>query len=108
VQESAAWYWEAGTRQGIDDICQLLQLTDALQAPRLALPPVILASRTPSATSFPARLPSWQKTPAMAYQQAAALHCVPRPGASPALARSSRPCLPIWPSPAAVTTERMT
>ena len=36
------WYWEAGTRQGIYDIRQLLQLTDALQAPRLALLPVIL------------------------------------------------------------------
>jgi transcriptional regulator with XRE-family HTH domain len=40
--ESAIWYWEAGTRQGIYDIRQLLQLIDALQAPRLALLPVIL------------------------------------------------------------------
>jgi hypothetical protein len=42
LSESAIWYWEAGTRQGIYDIRQLLQLTDALQAPRLALLPVIL------------------------------------------------------------------
>ena len=42
LSESAIWYWEAGTRQGIYDIRQLLQLIDALQAPRLALLPVIL------------------------------------------------------------------
>jgi transcriptional regulator with XRE-family HTH domain len=42
VSESVIWYWEAGRRQGIYDIRQLLQLTDALQAPRLALLPVIL------------------------------------------------------------------
>ena len=42
LSESAIWYWEAGTRQGIYDIRQLLQLTDALQAPRLPLLPVIL------------------------------------------------------------------
>jgi transcriptional regulator with XRE-family HTH domain len=42
LSESTIWYWEAGTRQGIYDIRQLLQLTDALQAPRLALLPVIL------------------------------------------------------------------
>ena len=42
LSESAIWYWEAGTRQGIYDIRQLLQLTDALKAPRLALLPVIL------------------------------------------------------------------
>jgi len=42
LSESAIWYWEAGMRQGIYDIRQLLQLTDALQAPRLALLPVIL------------------------------------------------------------------
>jgi hypothetical protein len=38
LSESAIWYWEAGTRQGIYDIRQLLQLIDAL----LALLPVIL------------------------------------------------------------------
>ncbi len=42
LSESAIWYWEAGTRQGIYDIRQLLQLIDALKAPRLALLPVIL------------------------------------------------------------------
>ena len=42
LSESAIWYWEAGRRQGIYDIRQLLQLTDALKAPRLALLPVIL------------------------------------------------------------------
>jgi ribosome-binding protein aMBF1 (putative translation factor) len=42
LSESVIWYWEAGRRQGIFDIRQLLQLTDALQAPRLALLPVIL------------------------------------------------------------------
>jgi hypothetical protein len=43
LSESAIWYYEAGSRQGIYDIRQLLQFTDALQAPRLALLPVILA-----------------------------------------------------------------
>jgi hypothetical protein len=42
LSESVIWYWEAGRRQGIYDIRQLLQLIDALQAPRLALLPVIL------------------------------------------------------------------
>ena len=42
LSESAIWYWEAFTRQCIYDIRQLLQLTAALQAPRLALLPVIL------------------------------------------------------------------
>jgi hypothetical protein len=42
LSESVIWYWEAGMRQGIFDIRQLLQLTDALQAPRVALLPVIL------------------------------------------------------------------
>ncbi len=42
LSESAIWYWEAGRRQGIYDIRQLLQLTDALKAPRVALLPVIL------------------------------------------------------------------
>lgn len=36
------WYWEAGRRQGIYDIRQLLQLADSLKVPRLALLPVIL------------------------------------------------------------------
>jgi Helix-turn-helix domain len=51
VSESAIWYWEAGRRQGIYDIRQLLQLTDALKAPRLALLPVILGE--PRALSNP-------------------------------------------------------
>ena len=51
VSESAIWYWEAGRRQGIYDIRQLLQLTDALKAPRLALLPVILGE--PRALSSP-------------------------------------------------------
>jgi len=42
LSESAIWYWEAGRRQGIYDIRQLLQLADSVQAPRLALLPVIL------------------------------------------------------------------
>jgi DNA-binding XRE family transcriptional regulator len=42
LSESAIWYWEAGRRQGIYDIRQLLQLADSLKAPRLALLPVIL------------------------------------------------------------------
>jgi hypothetical protein len=42
VSESAIWYWEAGERQGIYDIRQLLQFADALQVPRPALLPVIL------------------------------------------------------------------
>jgi transcriptional regulator with XRE-family HTH domain len=40
--ESAIWYWEAGARQGIYDIRQLLQFADSVQAPRPALLPVIL------------------------------------------------------------------
>lgn len=51
VSESVIWYWEAGRRQGIYDIRQLLQLTDALKAPRLALLPVILGQ--PRALSNP-------------------------------------------------------
>jgi Helix-turn-helix domain len=42
LSESVIWYWEAGRRQGIYDIRQLLQLADALKAPRVALLPVIL------------------------------------------------------------------
>ncbi len=42
LSESVIWYWEAGRRQGIYDIRQLLQLADSLKAPRLALLPVIL------------------------------------------------------------------
>ena len=60
LAESVIWYWEAGRRQGIYDIRQLLQLTDALQAPRLALLPVILGQ--PNALSDlvpgPAALPA--------------------------------------------------
>jgi hypothetical protein len=60
LSESAIWYWEAGARQGIYDIRQLLQLTDALQAPRLALLPVILgqphalSDLVPRLTALPA------------------------------------------------------
>jgi transcriptional regulator with XRE-family HTH domain len=32
--ESAIWHWEAGVRQGIYDIRQLLQFADAVQMPR--------------------------------------------------------------------------
>ena len=60
LSESAIWYWEAGMRQGIYDIRQLLQLIDALKAPRLALLPVILGQ--PDALSDllpgPAALPA--------------------------------------------------
>jgi hypothetical protein len=42
VSESVIWYWEAGRRQGIYDIRQLLKLADSLKAPRVALLPVIL------------------------------------------------------------------
>ena len=60
LSESAIWYWEAGERQGIYDIRQLLQLIDALQAPRLALLPVILghphapSDLVPSSVALPA------------------------------------------------------
>jgi hypothetical protein len=60
LSESAIWYWEAGTRQGIYDIRQLLQLIDALRAPRLALLPVILgqpdalSDLVPGLTALPA------------------------------------------------------
>ena len=40
--ESVIWYWEAGRRQGIYDIRQLLQFADSLRMPRPALLPVIL------------------------------------------------------------------
>ena len=42
VSESVIWYWEAGKRQGIYDIRQLLQFADAVRMPRPALLPVIL------------------------------------------------------------------
>ncbi|MGH3411446.1 MAG: helix-turn-helix domain-containing protein [Streptosporangiaceae bacterium] len=42
LSESVIWYWEAGRRQGIYDIRQLLQLADSLKVPRVALLPVIL------------------------------------------------------------------
>jgi hypothetical protein len=60
LSESAIWYWEAGERQGIYDIRQLLQLADSLQAPRLALLPVILgqpqalSDLMPGPTALPA------------------------------------------------------
>ena len=60
LSESVIWYWEAGRRQGIYDIRQLLQLIDALKAPRLALLPVILgqphalSDLVPSLTALPA------------------------------------------------------
>jgi hypothetical protein len=60
LSESAIWYWEAGMRQGIYDIRQLLQLIDALKAPRLALLPVILgqpdalSDLVPGITALPA------------------------------------------------------
>jgi len=45
VSESVIWYWEAGRRQGIYDIRQLLKLADSVEAPRVALLPVILGPR---------------------------------------------------------------
>ena len=42
LSESVIWYWEAGRRQGIYDIRQLLQFADPLRMPRPALLPVIL------------------------------------------------------------------
>jgi hypothetical protein len=42
LPESVIWYREAGRRQGIYDIRQLLQLADSLKAPRLALSPARL------------------------------------------------------------------
>jgi len=60
LSESVIWYWEAGRRQGIYDIRQLLQLIDALRAPRLALLPVILgqpdalSDLVPGLTALPA------------------------------------------------------
>ena len=54
LSESVIWYWEAGRRQGIYDIRQLLQFADSLQAPRPALLPVILGQPALSATCCPA------------------------------------------------------
>ena len=109
LSESVIWYWEAGRRQGIFDIRQLLQLTDALQAPRLALLPVILGQ--PHALSDiltgPAALPA-EDTGHGLPPGGSTSTARPRPGAPPAPARSSRPGLLTWPTPAAVTTERMT
>lgn len=42
LSESTIWYWEAGERQGIYDIRQLLQFADSVKAPRPTLLPVIL------------------------------------------------------------------
>jgi hypothetical protein len=49
LSESTIWYWEAGERQGIYDIRQLLQFADLVRAPRPALLPVILGQ--PQASS---------------------------------------------------------
>ena len=62
LSESVIWYWEAGRRQGIYDIRQLLQLADSLRMPRPALLPVILGQpdalsdllADPAATTFTA------------------------------------------------------
>jgi transcriptional regulator with XRE-family HTH domain len=43
LSNSVIWYWEAGRRQGIYDIRQLLQFADCVQMPREALLPVILS-----------------------------------------------------------------
>jgi hypothetical protein len=53
LSKSVIWYWESGQRQGIYDIRQLPQLTDALQAPRPALLPVILGHPQPPADPVP-------------------------------------------------------
>jgi len=42
LSESTIWRFEAGERQGIYDIRQLLQFADSVQMPRPALLPVIL------------------------------------------------------------------
>ena len=42
LSHSVVWYYEAGARQGIYDIRQLLQFADCVQMPRVALLPVIL------------------------------------------------------------------
>ena len=42
MSASVIWYWEAGRRQGIYDIRQLLAFADSLSMPRPALLPVIL------------------------------------------------------------------
>ena len=42
MSASVIWYWEAGRRQGIYDIRQLLAFADSLNMPRPALLPVIL------------------------------------------------------------------
>jgi hypothetical protein len=42
LSHSVIWYYEAGARQGIYDIRQLLHFADAVQMPREALLPVIL------------------------------------------------------------------
>jgi hypothetical protein len=42
LSHSAIWYYEAGARQGIYDIRQLLQFADSVEMPRSALLPVIL------------------------------------------------------------------
>jgi Helix-turn-helix domain len=42
LSHSVIWYYEAGARQGIYDIRQVLHFADAVQMPREALLPVIL------------------------------------------------------------------
>jgi hypothetical protein len=42
LSHSVIWYYEAGARQGIYDIRQLLHFADCVQMPREALLPVIL------------------------------------------------------------------
>jgi hypothetical protein len=42
LSHSTIWYYEAGERQGIYDVRQLLQFADSVEMPRSALLPVIL------------------------------------------------------------------
>jgi hypothetical protein len=44
LSHSTIWYYEAGERQGIYDIRQLLQFADSVEMPRSALLPVILGA----------------------------------------------------------------
>jgi transcriptional regulator with XRE-family HTH domain len=57
LSESTIWYWEAGERDGLCEIRQLLQFADSVKFPRAALLRCSSASRTPSATSRP----DWQQ-----------------------------------------------
>ena len=69
LSESVIWYWEAGRRQGIYDIRQLLQFADSLRMPRPALLPVILGE--PDALSD---LPAGRAVTALAACAGAAGH----------------------------------